>query len=297
MDQIADGFKGERAIVVPYSIRSFQSENELTKNLFVTHIGYYPNAKYHFRKRSKGALENILIYCENGKGSITFENEQFSLTKDQAFIIPAHKAHSYEAEISKPWSIYWLHFKGLNTSLHSSISGKIINLSDTRSSDRLNLFEEIYQNLEMGFSPDNLEYSSICLQHFLASIKYTDQFLKIKTADAEVLDIIPMSIIYMKNNLTTKITLHEIAQHVGYSSSYFGTLFLEKTSSTPMDYYNQLKIQKSCSLLQFSTMKIKEIAYHLGYYDPFHFSKSFRVVMEISPREYRLRYKTQAQSS
>lgn len=293
MDQIADGFKGERAIVVPYSVRNFQSENEITKNLFITHIGYYPNAKHHFRKRSNGALEHIFIYCENGKGLITLENEQFALTKDQAFIIPAHKTHSYEAELSKPWSIYWLHFKGSNISLHSSISGKILNLSDTRVEDRLNLFEEIYQNLEMGFYPDNLEYASICLQHFLASIKYTDQFLKIRTADIEVLDIIPMSIIYMKNNLTSKITLQEIAENAGYSSSYFGALFLEKTSFTPMDYYNQLKIQKSCSLLQFSTMKIKEIAYHLGYYDPFHFSKSFRLVMEISPREYRLRYKTQ----
>ncbi|MFV8324783.1 AraC family transcriptional regulator [Flavobacterium sp. ZS1P14] len=293
MDKIADGFKGERAIVVPYSVRNFQSENELTNALFITHIGYYPNAKYHFRKRSKGALEHILIYCENGKGFITFENEKFSLSKNQAFIIPAHKSHSYEAEASNPWSIYWIHFKGTNTSLYSSISGKIINLNDTRLSDRLDLFEEIYQNLEMGFYPDNLEYSSICLQHFLASIKYIDQFLKIKTVDTESLDVIPMSIIYMKNNLTNKITLQQIAQHVGYSSSYFGSLFLEKTSFTPIDYYNQLKIQKSCTLLQFSTLKIKEIAYHLGYYDPFHFSKSFSSVMEISPREYRLRYKNQ----
>ena len=29
MDKIADGFKGERAIVVPYSVRHFQSENNL----------------------------------------------------------------------------------------------------------------------------------------------------------------------------------------------------------------------------------------------------------------------------
>lgn len=291
MDQIADGFKGERAIVVPYSVRNFQFGNELTKSLYITHIGYYPNAKHHFRKRSKGALEHILIYCENGKGFISFENEQFSLTKNQAFIIPAHKAHSYKAEISKPWSIYWLHFKGTHTALHESLYGKIINLDDTRSADRINLFEEMYQNLEMGFNPDNVEYSCVCLQHFLASIKYTDQFLKIKTADTDVLDIVPMSIIYMKNNLSTKITLQEIAQHVGYSSSYFGALFLEKTSFTPIEYYNQLKIQKACSLLQFSAMKIKEIAYFLGYYDPFHFSKTFKSVMEISPREYRLRYK------
>lgn len=292
MDKIADGFKGERAIVVPYSVRHFQSENKLTNTLFITHIGYYPNAKYHFRKRSKGALENILIYCENGKGFITIEDEKFSLSKNQAFIIPAHKAHSYEAEASNPWSIYWIHFKGTNTPLYSSISGKIINLDDKRLSDRLDLFEEIYQNLEMGFYPDNIEYSSACFQHFLASIKYIDQFLKTKTVDSDTLDVIPKSIIFMKNNLTNKITLQQIAQHVGFSSSYFGSLFLEKTSFTPIEYYNQLKVQKSCSLLQFSTMKIKEIAYYLGYYDPFHFSKSFHSVMEISPREYRLRYKT-----
>lgn len=291
MDKIADGFKGERAIVVPYSVRHFQSKNEITTSLFITHIGYYPNAKHHFRKRSKGALENIFIFCESGRGFITIQGEEFLLSKNQALIIPANITHSYEAEVSNPWSIYWIHFKGTNTSLYSSISRKIINLDDKRLSDRLDLFEEIYQNLEMGFYPDNVEYSSVCFQHFLASIKYIDQFLKIKTIDTGALEIIPKSIIFMKNNLTNKITLQQIAQHVGFSSSYFGALFLEKTSYTPIEYYNRLKVQESCSLLQFSTMKIKEIAYHLGYYDPFHFSKSFQSVMEISPREYRLRYK------
>lgn len=292
MNKIADGFKGERAIVVPYSIRHFQTENKLTNALFITHIGYYPNAQYHFRKRSKGALENILIYCEKGRGCITIDNQKFSLSQNQVFIIPSHKTHSYEAEESNPWSIYWIHFKGINTPFYSTIFGKVINLDDKRSSDRLDLFEDIYQNLEMGFYPNNLEYSSSCLQLFLASIKYIDQFLKSKTVDTDILDVIQMSIIFMKNNLTKKITLQQIAEHVGFSSSYFGSLFLEKTSYTPIEYYKNLKVQKSCSLLQFSSMKIKEIAYYLGYYDQFHFSKSFHSIMEISPRDYRLRYKT-----
>ena len=291
MDKIANGFKGEKAIVVPYSIRNFQSENELTNSLFITHIGYYPNAKSHFRKRSKGALENILIFCENGKGIITVEDESFSISKNQVFIIPSNRAHSYEAEISNPWSIYWIHFKGKNMSLYNSVLGKVIYLNDKRISDRLDLFEEIYQNLEMGFHPDNIEYSNFCFKYFLASIKYVDQFLKVKTIDEDSLDVIPRSIIFMKNNLSNKLTLQQIAQHVGFSSSYFGSLFLDKTSFTPIEYLNQLKIQKSCSLLQFSTMKIKEIAYELGYYDPFHFSRSFHSVMEISPREYREKYK------
>ncbi|SEA93444.1 hypothetical protein SAMN05443667_11275 [Flavobacterium gillisiae] len=33
MEQIADGFKGEREIVLPYSIRNFQTNNELTRSL------------------------------------------------------------------------------------------------------------------------------------------------------------------------------------------------------------------------------------------------------------------------
>ncbi|SEA93573.1 AraC-type DNA-binding protein [Flavobacterium gillisiae] len=291
MEHIADGFKGERAIVLPYSIRNFQNNNELTKSLYITHIGYYPNAKNHFRKRSKGALEDILIYCETGKGTITIENEQFKLTENQILIIPANKSHSYESDTSKPWSIYWIHFKGTKASLYSPVKEKLISLNDLRTSNRLELFEEMYQNLEMGFYADNLEYSSICFKHFLSSIKYMDQFTRINSVNTSDLDTIPMSIIFMRDNLTNKLTLNQIAKHVGYSDSYFRNLFLEKTSFTPIEYLNKLKIQKSCSLLQFSNMKINEIAYHLGYYDPFHFSKSFRKEMELSPREYRKKYK------
>jgi len=291
MEHIADGFKGERAIVLPYSIRNFQTNNELTQSLYVTHIGYYPNAKNHFRKRSKGALEDILIYCEKGKGTITIENEQFQLIENQILIIPANKPHSYESDVSDPWSIYWIHFRGTKSSSYSPVPEKIITLNDVRISNRLDLFEEIYQNLEMGFYADNLEYSSICLKHFLSSIKYIDQFIRTKSIDTADLDTIPMSIIFMRDNLTNKLTLSQIAKHVGYSDSYFRNLFLEKTSFTPIEYLNKLKIQKSCSLLQFSNMKINEIAYHLGYYDPYHFSKSFSKEMEISPREYRKKYK------
>ena len=291
MEHIADGFKGERAIVLPYSIRNFQTNNELTKSLYITHIGYYPNAKNHFRKRSKGALEDILIYCEKGKGTITIENEEFKLTENQLLIIPANTSHSYEANISDPWSIYWIHFRGTKSEIYSPITRKVISLNDVRIANRLDLFEEMYQNLEMGFYADNLEYSSICFKHFLSSIKYVDQFTRTKSINTADMETIPMSIIFMRDNLTNKLTLSQIAKHVGYSDSYFRNLFLEKTSFTPIEYLNKLKIQKSCSLLQFSNMKINEIAYHLGYYDPYHFSKSFSKEMEISPREYRKKYK------
>lgn len=57
-----------------------------------------------------------------------------------------------------------------------------------------------------------------------------------------------------------------------------------------MEYHHQLKIQRACSYLQFSDLKIKEIAYRLGYFDPFHFSKSFKKETSLTPKEYRHKY-------
>jgi len=51
-----------------------------------------------------------------------------------------------------------------------------------------------------------------------------------------------------------------------------------------------LRIQRACSYLQFTELKIKEIAFRLNYYDQFHFSKAFQKEMEITPKEYRSRY-------
>jgi len=288
MEKIAEGFKGERSIITPYSIRNFQSENDATSNLFVTHIGYYPYAKNHFRERKDGTPENILILCDDGNGIVRYNHTDFNLKKNEVFIIPKQEAHAYQADRLNPWSIYWIHFKGKEDHLFSSIYGKIIPLKNYRLNDRLSLFEEIFHNLEMGYFPDNLAYAGICLKHFLATIRYQDQFAESYDKDSE--DIIQKSMRFMKQNLSNKIKCQDVANHIGYSVPHFSSLFSAKTSISPMEYYNQLKIQKACSLLEFSDMKIKEIAYYLGFYDPFHFSKAFQAEMEISPKEYRKRY-------
>lgn len=146
----------------------------------------------------------------------------------------------------------------------------------------------MFQNLELGYSPENLEYVSICLLHFLATLKYINQYREIKKIKSH--DIVRDSISFMKQNIENSITLEDIAQHVNYSTSHFSTLFSRRTSYAPMEYYNSLKIQRACTYLQFSNLKIKEIAFKLGYYDQFHFSKVFRKEMEITPKEYRTKY-------
>ncbi|MCM0383939.1 AraC family transcriptional regulator [Bacteroides fragilis] len=291
MEKVAEGFKGEKAIVTPYNIRKLQSENSITRRLFVTHIGYYPNAVHHFRERENGCPENVLIYCKEGSGWIVYNDEKYALYPNQAFIIPANEYHVYGASEATPWSIYWLHFRGEDVSMFSSIIGTLISFEESdksRHEDRFRLFEEMYQNLEMGYSPANLEYISFCLMYFLASFQYINQFREIKKIKGN--DLIQESISYMKENIENSVTLENIARHINYSASHFSALFSQRTSFAPMEYYNSLKIQRACSYLQFSDLKIKEIAFRLGYYDQFHFSKAFKKEMELTPKEYRKKY-------
>ena len=48
---IPSGFPGEREIIIPADLLDSIINNPVTEQLYVTHIGYYPNAKCHYRER------------------------------------------------------------------------------------------------------------------------------------------------------------------------------------------------------------------------------------------------------
>ena len=57
-------------------------------------------------------------------------------------------------------------------------------------------------------------------------------------------------------------------------------------------YQMEIKLQKACELLKdYSNMKISEIAANLGFYDEFHFSKTFKKSFGTSPTEFKILYK------
>lgn len=287
-----DGFKGQRAIVLPQAIKDILITNELTSLLYITDIGYYPNAKGHFRIRNKGAEQNILIYCIEGKGWFSINGEKHEVKKDNFFIIENNLPHSYGSSEEDPWSIYWIHFTGEKSHLFRAIYNKVLSINEApeaRLDDRLQMFEEIFQNLEMGYSTENLEYVSLCLWHFIASFRFLSQYREINKAKKQ--DIIQMAIQYMHENIHKKLTLNDIASHVGYSPSHFGQIFRQKTGQTPLNYLNLLKIQRACQMLDFTDMKIKEITEELGFYDQYHFSKTFVKQIGETPSQYKKRSK------
>ncbi len=288
MEYKKDGFSNQRSIVVPRSVQEMQTTNELTRLLYVTDIGYYPNAVGHYRTRSEGSPQHILIHCVDGEGWFSINGSRQNVQKGQFFLLEAGVPHTYVASRTNPWSIYWIHFTGQQSHVFRSMFNHVFEITETaeaRLQERLTLFEEIFLNLETGYSPDNLSYASSCLWHLLASYRYIVQFRTIKRIRHT--DFAQTAIAYMRSHLGERLTLDDIARSANYSPSHFGQLFLRHTGCTPLHYFNQLKIQRACQLLDFTDARIKEIAEQLGFFDQYHFTKAFVRYMGETPSRYR----------
>jgi YesN/AraC family two-component response regulator len=167
----------------------------------------------------------------------------------------------------------------------SGKTGMITPSAISRIDDRIQLFEEMMVNLEMGYSRENIEYANVCLLHFLSSFKYITQFRQVRRVREE--DWIERSILFMKSNLAEKLTLSGIAKEVKLSASHFSLLFRKKTGYSPMEYFIHLRIQKACQLLDSTTYRVSEISEKTGYDDQYYFSRIFKKVMGVSPVNYR----------
>ena len=91
---------------------------------------------------------------------------------------------------------------------------------------------------------------------------------------------------YIINHIEERLTLNEIAAVFGLSPNYLSTLFKKTCSMGFSEYITQRKISRAKSLLLEQDLKIYEAADRLGFESAFYFSKVFKKVEGISPREF-----------
>jgi len=285
-----EGFHGERSVFLPAVVIEQMEKDPVTASLHITMIGYYPKAKNHYRERPEAIGEYILIYCIEGNGFMQVGGNDFVLNENQLIILPANIPHSYTADEANPWTIYWVHFKGNLASHFVQGLNKPTDIKSTinsRINERIALFEEIFTTIQYGYSKQNLHYAITVFYHFLGTIRYVDQFVNARMNEPNKSDLIETAIYYMKENIEKKLSIKDAAKFIGYSPSHFSKVFTETIGITPNEYFNLIKIQKACELLQKTNMKINQISYKIGIQDNYYFSRLFKKIMKVSPREYR----------
>lgn len=98
------------------------------------------------------------------------------------------------------------------------------------------------------------------------------------------------AILYIEKNLTNRVSLRRIAEHIHLSESYFSKIFKEDMGVSVVQYITLLRMQEAKKLLVHSQLSVNQISKTLGYNRASYFCKIFKLTTTEPPYEYRKKY-------
>ncbi len=102
-------------------------------------------------------------------------------------------------------------------------------------------------------------------------------------------DLIYRAISFIRQNYQREITLQDVSEHVGLTSTYFSKLFGEEMGMSYTDYLNRVRIE-SAKLLMKEDLTLAEVSQRVGFNDQSYFSKVFRKLEGQSPLKWRTKH-------
>ena len=94
---------------------------------------------------------------------------------------------------------------------------------------------------------------------------------------------------YIQKHFREKLSIQSIAEVVHLSPSYLSHIFSQTFGYTITDYVTYIRLENAKSILSKSGTSISEAALDSGFEDISYFSRVFKKVEGISPREYKKR--------
>ena len=275
-----------RYFVIPHAVQKRVSQHPLCKTLYLTEIGYEEATAFRPFKKHSGANHYLLVYVAKGAGWYGVKNKTYVVNENDYFVLPYDGAVKLGSSHENPWSIYWAFFAG---SQAAEIVTHLMGRSNAAPRvakplvGRIAQFNDILHHLELLENIENLVYANSRFYTFLCSFRLT----VLSSRRHAKKDGVIQSIEFMRENIHRSVTLKDLAKSAGLSVSHYCALFKKKTMQSPLNLYTSMKVQRACQMLQNKDQTIKSIAYSLGFFDQYHFSKVFKHVMGISPKHFK----------
>jgi AraC-like DNA-binding protein len=92
---------------------------------------------------------------------------------------------------------------------------------------------------------------------------------------------------FMRQNIHREISRDETAQHAGISPGHFSHLLKERTGRSFTELLRQCRVDLACELLLHSRESLAAIADRCGFCDQSYFTRVFRDVKGLTPRQFR----------
>ncbi|MEA9985778.1 AraC family transcriptional regulator [Subtercola sp. RTI3] len=285
---IADGFPGQRMLVLPRPRVREALQQPGTSHLVVTDCGYFPQAQSHGRTRSIPIQQAVIIVCVKGSGWCSTDAGRFAVAAGHVIILPPGQAHSYGANADDPWTLWWLHVAGRDLPEFLAAAGMTENAPVRTLSDVYRivaLIGEVLHWMERDTTTASLLVAAGAAWHLLALLASD------RAPGNERSDSIDQAAQFLRDHIDERIDVAQLAALAQLSPSHFAALFKKQFGYPVLQYQTQLRMARARELLDTTNMAISRVAAAAGYADSFYFARQFKSIHGVTPSRYRAQSK------
>ena len=272
--------------------------NVLNVSKIVTMHYHEFNKNFHFPGEAHDFWE--LVYVDSGEVIVTASKTEFNLKTGDFIFHKPNEFHTISANKKEPANVFVIsfvstsqnmtYFKNKNGTMPGTLRSYIeILLKEGRKSFSLSHQNPLIPAENAPFGGQQIIRTTLeQLLILLIRTEINDSaninlFPSKEGMDNHLVDSV---IKILKENLYGKINVDDICTNLNYSKTYISKIFNKMCGCTIIEYYTNLKIKEAKLIMRKNLYNITEISDMLSFNNPHYFSRVFKKVTNMTPREY-----------
>ncbi len=236
----------------------------------------------------------LFHYVISGMGTLaSFDSKgvehTYKINSGQGFLICPKQINTYVADKDYPWEYTWVEFDGLRVKEALNLAGLSYDAPIYRSNAK-DLSNEL-KNEMLHLVQNSNESAFHLIGHLYLILDYLTRSSasKVLVKSGKLVDFyVREATSFIEQNFQNDITVEDIAQWCNLNRSYFGKIFKEAIGKNPQDFLISYRMSKAAELLKLTDLSIGDISNAVGYQNQLHFSRAFKNIYNVSPREWRI---------
>jgi YesN/AraC family two-component response regulator len=241
-------------------------------------------------------MKYILVYCTAGNVSILIDEKEFKLTTGEVITITSGQIHGIKKTTKAKGFVleFTLDFFCKNDNdielifhnglfCHFAMNEVIAADKKIIESELNSITEELEKQPYQYLISVHSRIELILVEINRAKVKRGDDIWKPDALFLKFLEAV-------RNNFEHNYTLAEFAKMLGTTEIKLNELAKLHAGKTAQNVIYGLIVSEAKRLLTYNDLSVKQVAYKLGFSDPFYFSNFFKKHTRISPKSYQSNY-------
>ncbi|HAI11237.1 MAG TPA: hypothetical protein DCM28_05995 [Phycisphaerales bacterium] len=236
----------------------------------------------------------IVATCLRGRYEITHSEQTWNIRPGETFVAPSNTPLRIVHHLDR-YGIMEARWAHLHITLYGSINllglydlpGKLSRKKSEPVSHMLDSLESVASNSSDRVRFENLLVCQQCAVemalHLMRLGQLGEDRIKRLHQSTELVSVFKE----ISQHLDRPISIDDLCRWAHLSSSRLHVVFQNATGMSPIRYVLHVRLSHARQRLVYTNQSVSQIAHSLAFASPFHFSRVFKNVVGMSPRQYR----------